>query len=110
MSTVPPGQDEPGSGEPANRTRLAWTRTAIALAALGAAMLRASVVAGVIVIALSIPVWAAVRRIGPAPDALSSLAALRLVTATVVLVAAAALVIAFLGHGPGSLSELLHGR
>ena len=110
MSTAPPGDDEPGIGEPASRTRLAWTRTAIALAALGAAMLRASVIAGLIVIALSIPVWAAVRRTGHAPDALSSLAALRLVTATVVLVAAAALVIALLGHAPGTLSELLHGR
>ena len=110
MSTAPPDQDEPGIGEPANRTRLAWTRTAIALAALGAAMLRASLIAGVIVIALSVPVWAAVRRIGQASDALSSIAVLRLVTATVVLVAAAALVIAFLGHGPGTLSELLHGH
>lgn len=110
MSTGHPGQDEPGLSEPANRTRLAWTRTAIGLAALGAATLRASIVAGLIVIALSIPVWAAVRRMGQASDALSSLAALRLVTATVVLVAAAALVIAILGHGPSTLSELLHGR
>jgi uncharacterized membrane protein YidH (DUF202 family) len=104
--TPKPEPDDPGIVDPADRTRLAWNRTAIAFAAIGAAMLKSSPVAGVIVLVLTMPIWAAVRR----TEAISSTARLRLVTATVLLVATAALVVAFLGHGPSTLSELLHGR
>jgi uncharacterized membrane protein YidH (DUF202 family) len=97
--------DDPGIIDPVDRTRLAWTRTAIAFAAIGAAMLKSSPVAGVIVLVLSAPIWVSVRGGGtskaPSP---------RLVTVTVLLVAAAALVVAFLGHSPATLAELLHGR
>lgn len=103
MKTEP---DDPGIADPADRTRLAWSRTAIAFAAIGAAMLKLSPVAGVIVVALSMPIWAAVRR----TSTMATPRRLRLVTVTVVLVAAAALVAAFLGRSPGSLAELLHGR
>jgi uncharacterized membrane protein YidH (DUF202 family) len=101
-----PESDNQGIVDPAARTRLAWTRTAIAFAAIGAAMLKSSPVAGVIVLALTVPVWAAVRSTGGIPTARR----LRVVTVTVLLVATAALVVAVMGHGPSTLGELLHGR
>lgn len=101
-----PEPDDPGLVDPADRTRLAWNRTALAFAAIGAAMLKSSQVAGVIVLVLTMPIWAAVRSAA----AISSARRLRLVTATVLLVATVALLAAFLGHGPSTLSGLLHGR
>ncbi len=103
---VKPGSDDPGLADPEDRTRLAWTRTAIAFAAIGAAMLKSSPVAGLIVLALTVPVWAAVRS----KDGIATSRRLRLVTITVLLVAVAAIVIAFTGHSPSTLDELLHGR
>jgi uncharacterized membrane protein YidH (DUF202 family) len=103
---VKPESDDPGIVDPADRTRLAWTRTAIAFAAIGAAILKSSPVAGVIVLALTVPIWAAARSTARIPTARS----LRLVTVTVLLVATVALVIAFIGHGPSTLAGLLHGR
>ncbi len=69
------GPDDPdeGGSEPADRTRLAWTRTAIAFAAIGGAMLRSSPAGGAIVVALSVPVWAAVRGTGRAGGGASRL-------------------------------------
>jgi uncharacterized membrane protein YidH (DUF202 family) len=103
---VKPDSDDPGLVDPAERTRLAWTRTAIAFAAIGAAMLKFSPIAGLIVLALAVPVWAVVRN----TDADPTTRRLRLVTITVLLVAAAAVVIAFVGRSPSTLAELLHGR
>jgi uncharacterized membrane protein YidH (DUF202 family) len=103
---VKPESDDPGIVDPADRTRLAWTRTAIAFAAIGAAILKSNLVAGVIVLALAVPVWAAVRG----TDGIPAARRLPLVTVAVLLVATAALVIAFIGHGPSTLAELLHGR
>jgi|HubBroStandDraft_5_1064220.scaffolds.fasta_scaffold32755_3 uncharacterized membrane protein YidH (DUF202 family) len=102
------GPDEPAVSDPANRTRLAWTRTAIAFAAIGAAMLKNSPVEGIAVLVLSVPIWAVARRTGQNADAMSSAGALRLVTATVVLVAVAAMIVALTGHPPASLDRLLH--
>jgi uncharacterized membrane protein YidH (DUF202 family) len=103
--TQPPRQDP--VREPADRTRLAWTRTAIAFVAVGAAMLKWSPLAGGLVLALSVPVWAAGRgTLLPSRSARG----LVLVTVIVVLVALVALVISFLGSGPASLGQLLHGR
>lgn len=104
-------ENEPGIGDPAERTRLAWTRTAIAFAAIGAAMLKASPVGGVIVLALSVPVWAATRRAQRAADALATPAGLRLVTVAVVLVALAAAGVVLIAPGPASLTDLIghHG-
>ncbi|HTZ91154.1 MAG TPA: DUF202 domain-containing protein [Streptosporangiaceae bacterium] len=103
MKTEP---DDPGIADPADRTRLAWSRTAIAFTAIGAAMLKLNPVVGVVVIALTMPIWAA----GHATSVISSARRLRLVTLTVVVVAAAALAAAFLSPGPATLAELLHGR
>jgi uncharacterized membrane protein YidH (DUF202 family) len=107
---MPGKPDDRSVSDPANRTRLAWTRTAIAFAAIGAAMLKSSPVAGAIVLALTLPIWAAARRHRQRADALSPLSGLGLVTITVVLVALAALAVALLGRSPGTLSELIHGH
>ena len=104
--TLRPRRD-PAIRDPAERTRLAWTRTAIAFAALGAALLRSSPLAGSLVLALSVPVWAAARRTRlPSRSPRGPL----LVSATVVIVALVALAITLLGPGPASLRELVHGR
>ncbi len=101
---------ERGIGDPANRTRLAWSRTSIAFAAIGVVMLKWNPVAGGVVLALSIPIWIADRRARLTADGSSVSGSLRLVTATIVLVAVAALLVVLIGRGPQSLSELLHGR
>ena len=104
---TPPSRREPATRDPADRTRLSWTRTAIAFAALGGAMLKSSPLAGSVVLALSVPVWAAARQ----TQLLSrSRRGLLLVTMIVVMVALVALTITFFGPGPASLRELEHGR
>jgi uncharacterized membrane protein YidH (DUF202 family) len=102
--------DEPGVDDPANRTRLSWTRTALAFAAIGGAMLKWSPIAGAVVIALSLPIWAVAHRVRHTADAASAATGLALVAVTVVLVAIAALGVVFFGHSPGTLSEVIHGR
>ena len=97
----------PAIRDPAARTRLAWTRTAIAFAALGAAMLKWSPLAGGLVLALSVPVWAAVRgTVLPT----RSPRGLLMVTVIVVVVALVALAITLLAPGPASLGDLVPGR
>ena len=104
--TLRPRRDPPNR-DPADRTQLAWTRTAIAFAALGAALLKSSPLAGSLVLALSVPVWAAARKTHlPSRSPRGPL----LVSATVVIVALVALAITLLGPGPASLRELVHGR
>jgi uncharacterized membrane protein YidH (DUF202 family) len=104
---MPAARPQPPVVDPANRTRLAWTRTAVAFAAIGGAMLRFSPVAGVIVLALSLPIWGLARR---SRDMDLTPHGLRLVTITVVVVAITALVVAFFGRSPDSLGQLLRGR
>ena len=104
---LPADPQHPAVIDPANRTRLAWTRTAVAFLAIGGAMLKSSPVAGLAVLLTSLPVWAVARgtdRAVPSPHRL------RLITATLVLVAAVALVVAIFGHSPDSLGQLLRGR
>jgi uncharacterized membrane protein YidH (DUF202 family) len=103
---MPDDPDPNEINDPASRTRLSWSRTAIGFAAIGGAMLKFSPVAGIVVLSLSVPVWAAVRRINQAPGAASRIGALRLVTVTVVLVALAALAVVAVGRQPASLDEL----
>jgi uncharacterized membrane protein YidH (DUF202 family) len=107
MSAPSPG---PPVFDPANRTRLAWTRTAVAFAAIGGAMLKLSPVAGGVVLVLSLPIWAIARRPSRGDLAIASPRGLRLVTITVVVVALAALIVAFFGRSPDSLGQLLRGR
>jgi uncharacterized membrane protein YidH (DUF202 family) len=99
-------------GLAAERTTLAWARTAIGFAAVGGAMLRKEPVAGLVVLAMTPLVWALgrfVRRRAARPEQLAP--RLLLVTVIVVMVAALGLTIAFIGHGPTSLKDLLplHG-
>jgi len=96
--------------DPANRTSLAWTRTAVAFAAIGVAMFKLSPVAGVVVVALSLPIWAVNHRRRGSVEVPSSPRRLRLVTGTVVIVALAALTVAIFGHSPDSLGQLLRAR
>lgn len=105
----PPEPEEFDPGLARERTRLAWTRTAVAFAAVGAAVLKTRLVAGLIVLALAAVVWG-LRHLfrdtflgpgpGDDPDAGRHPERLLGITATVVAVAAVALVIAFLGHSP----------
>jgi len=95
-----PGPDradhDPGLAR--ERTALAWTRTAISVAALGGAMLKTNPPAGILVLAMSAPVWWLGRplrreRLGPGNGR-----RLLLVTITVTLASCAALVLV-LGTG-----------
>jgi uncharacterized membrane protein YidH (DUF202 family) len=52
---VAPEDFDPGTARA--RTELAWTRTAISLAAVGVAILKTSLAAGLIVLAMSVPIW-----------------------------------------------------
>jgi uncharacterized membrane protein YidH (DUF202 family) len=110
---VPP--DDPEDLDPGlarERTRLAWVRTAIAFAAVGAAVLKVQLSIGLIVLAMTPLVWAtghfATRA--ASPELLAR--RLLLVTVTVTMLAVLAVLIALLGHGPASLSQLLrpHGQ
>ncbi len=102
-----PSRHEPSAREPADRTRLAWTRTAIAFVGIGAVMLKRSPLAGGLVLALSVPVWAAVRgKLLPS----RSPRGLLLVTVIVVVVALVGLVISLVGPNPASLGQLVHDR
>ena len=90
------------------RTRLAWARTSITFAAVGAAMLRKELIPGLIVLATSPLIWAVGSFASHAPRGRPRPGRLLVVTVTVTLVAVLAVVAAFLGHGPASLSQLLH--
>ena len=52
-----PDMEERDPGLARERTALAWTRTAISVAALGGAMLKTNPPAGLLVLAMSLPVW-----------------------------------------------------
>jgi hypothetical protein len=74
---------------------LAWTRTAIGFAAVGAAILKASVPAGLAVLAMSVPIWVVDRLTRRSVDTWLSARRHVLVTTTVIVVALAALAVAF---------------
>ena len=106
---MPGAKPQPPVVDPANRTRLAWTRTALAFAAIGGVMLKLSPVAGLVVLVLSLPIWA-VARGNRGTDLSPQGLRLVTVTVTVVIVAIAALVVAIFGRSPDSLGQLLRGR
>jgi uncharacterized membrane protein YidH (DUF202 family) len=91
---------EPNPGRSASdRTRMAWARTALAFAALGVAMLKTSVLAGLIVMAMSAPIWALGHLADAGEVAERSSRRLRLVAGTVILVAAVGLAVALYSGG-----------
>jgi uncharacterized membrane protein YidH (DUF202 family) len=110
--TLPEDLADLDPGLAAERTTLAWARTAIAFAAVGGAMLRKEPVAGLVVLAMTPLIWALGRFVGHRAARPEQLARrLLLVTVIVVMVSALGVAVAFLGHGPASLSQLLprHG-
>jgi uncharacterized membrane protein YidH (DUF202 family) len=111
MPPVP--SDDPEDADPGlarERTRLAWARTALAFAAVGAAMLRRELIPGLIVLATTPLIWAVGRFASAShvPRGRPRPGRLLVVTVTVTLVAVLAVVVAFLGHSPASLRQLLH--
>jgi hypothetical protein len=78
---------------------MAWTRTALAFGAVGAIILRTSVVAGAVVLATSPLIYVLGVLARPGAGAERSAGRLRLVSATIVVVALVALVVAALAPG-----------
>ena len=109
---IPEDMEQLDPGLARERTKLAWARTAIAFAALGGAILKKEPVAGLIVLALTPLIWGLGRFVGHTAER-PELQPRRLlaVTVTVVAVSTLAMVIAFVGHPPESLRDLLplHG-
>ena len=109
---IPEDVEQLDPGLARERTKLAWARTAIAFAALGGAILKKEPVAGLVVLALTPLIWGLGRFVGHTAER-PELQPRRLlaVTVTVVAVSALAMVIAFVGHPPESLRDLLplHG-
>ncbi len=109
---IPEDMEQLDPGLARERTKLAWARTAIAFAALGGAILKKEPVAGLVVLALTPLIWGLGRFVGHTAER-PELQPRRLfaVTVTVVAVSALAMVIAFVGHPPESLRDLLplHG-
>ena len=109
---IPEDMEQLDPGLARERTKLAWARTSIAFAAVGAAILKKEPVAGLIVLAMTPLLWGLGRFVGHTAER-PELQSRRLiaVTVTVVTVSVLAMVIAFVGHPPTSLRDLLplHG-
>ena len=109
---IPEDMEQLDPGLARERTKLAWARTAIAFAALGGAILKKEPVAGLIVLAITPLIWGLGRFVGYTAER-PELQRRRLlvVTGTVVAVSLLAMIIAFVGHPPTSLRDLLplHG-
>ena len=86
-----PDMEERDPGLARERTALAWTRTAISVAALGGAMLKTDPLAGIVVLAMSVPVWWLGRPLWHERPGPRSGHQLLLVTITVTLVSCATL-------------------
>jgi uncharacterized membrane protein YidH (DUF202 family) len=109
---IPEDMEQLDPGLARERTKLAWARTAIAFAALGGAILKKEPVAGLVVLAITPLIWGLGRFVGHTAER-PELQPRRLlaVTVTVVAVSLLAMAIAFIGHPPTSLRDLLplHG-
>jgi uncharacterized membrane protein YidH (DUF202 family) len=88
------GEPEDDRGLARERTVLAWTRTALSFGAVGGVVVKSHVIVGLVIMALAPVIWQLGRltRNDPPP------ARIKLITATVVLVACAALLVVLFGH------------
>jgi uncharacterized membrane protein YidH (DUF202 family) len=82
-----PAPGDPDPGRARERTSLAWTRTALSFAAVGGVMLRKDVIPGLVILGTAPAIWQLGRLAHHLPGRL------QLVTATIVAIAVAALVI-----------------
>jgi uncharacterized membrane protein YidH (DUF202 family) len=89
--------EERDPGVARERTALAWTRTAISVAALGGAMLKTNPPAGILVLAMSAPVWRLGRPLWHERPGTGNGRRLLLVTITLTLVSCAALALTLRG-------------
>ncbi len=87
MTAGPGNPWDPDPGRARERTSLAWTRTALSFAAVGAVMLRKDVIPGLVIMCTAPAIWQLGRLAHHHPGRL------KLVTATIVAVALAALVV-----------------
>jgi uncharacterized membrane protein YidH (DUF202 family) len=97
------GPEDFDPGTASERTELAWSRTAISFVAVGGAILKTSLAGGLVVLAMSIPIWS-LRRLFPdsaVTEAEARTRRLRMVAVTVAAVSLVALVVALLGHHGG---------
>ena len=82
-----PGDEESDPGLARARTSLAWTRTALSFAAVGAVVLKKNLIPGLLIMAAAPVIWQLGRLAHHLPGRL------RLVTATIVVVALVALAV-----------------
>ena len=85
------GDEESDPGLARARTSLAWTRTALSFAAVGGVVLKEDLVPGLLIMAAAPVIWQLGRLDHHLPGRL------RLVTATIVVVALVALAVAVVG-------------
>jgi hypothetical protein len=78
---------------------MAWTRTALAFGAVGGIILKTSVVPGIVVLATCPLIYVLGILARPGPEAQHAAGRLRLVSATIVVIALVALVVAALAPG-----------
>jgi uncharacterized membrane protein YidH (DUF202 family) len=106
MADPDPGPDmeERDPGLARERTALAWTRTAISVAALGGAMLKTNPPAGIVVLAMSAPVWWLGHPLRHERSGPRNGHRLLLVTITVTLVSCAALVLTLRAGLPAGIT------
>jgi uncharacterized membrane protein YidH (DUF202 family) len=99
-----PDMEERDPGLARERTALAWTRTAISVAALGGAMLKTNPPAGILVLAMSAPVWWLGRPLWHERPGPGNVRRLLLVTITVTLVSCAALALTLRAGLPAGIA------
>ena len=85
------GDEESDPGLARARTSLAWTRTALSFAAVGGVVLRKDLIPGLLIMAAAPAIWQLGRLAHQLPGRL------RLVTATIVVVAMVSLAVAVAG-------------